>query len=233
MNAEGVQAAPDVVYGEFLVNSTSATMLFDSGASHSFVSACFVLKNSLRTVLLTTPLLIQTPGAILKCTLNCPRVKIMIDGVEFQADLVVLKIEGLDIILGMDWLRKHHRNISCSDRAVTLTNHNGIIVKCHPQAPKAEPLVCNVQATTVEEVPVICEYPDVFHEELLGMPLDRDLEFIIDFIPGTAPIAKRPYRIAANELEELKRQLRELQDKGNIGAVPGMKSRMELLSNGV
>jgi hypothetical protein len=57
----------------------------------------------------------------------------------------------------MDWLRKHHRNISYSDRVVTLTNHNGIIVECHPQAPKAEPMVCNVQATTVEEVPVICE----------------------------------------------------------------------------
>ena len=58
MNTEEVQAATDVVYGEFLVNSTSATVLFDSGTSHSFVSACFVLKNSLRIVLLPTPLLI-------------------------------------------------------------------------------------------------------------------------------------------------------------------------------
>jgi hypothetical protein len=114
----------------------------------------------------------------------------MIDGVEFQADLVALKTKGLDIILGMDWLMRHHVNISCSDRAVTLTNHNGITVKCHPQAPKAEPMVCNVQATTIEEVPVICEYPNVFLEKLLGMPLDRDLEFIIDLIPGTAPISK-------------------------------------------
>ena len=58
MNVEEVQAAPDVMYDEFLVNSTSATVLFDSGASHLFVSAYFVLKNSLRTVLLPTPLLI-------------------------------------------------------------------------------------------------------------------------------------------------------------------------------
>ena len=58
MNTEEVQAMPDVVYSEFLVNSTSATMLFDSGASHSIVSAYFVLKNSLRTVLLPTPLMI-------------------------------------------------------------------------------------------------------------------------------------------------------------------------------
>ena len=134
----------------------------------------------------------------------------MIDGVEFQADLVVLKTEGLDIILGMDWLRKHHGTISCNDRAVTLINHKGLKVECHPQAPKVEPMVCSMQATSVEEVPVVCEYLDVFPEELLGMPPDRDLEFIIDLIPRTAPIAKRPYRIAANELEELKKQLQEL-----------------------
>ena len=53
----------------------------------------------------------------------------MIDGVEFQADLVVLKTEGLDIILGMDWLRKHHRTISNSDRAVTLINNKGLKVE--------------------------------------------------------------------------------------------------------
>ena len=107
--------------------------------------------------------------------------------------------------MGMNWLKRHHGNISYSDRVVTLTNHNGITIKCYPQAPIVEPMVCNVQATTIEEVQVICEYPDVFPEELPGMPLDRDLEFIIDLIPRTAPIAKRPYRMTANELEELKK----------------------------
>ena len=73
-----------------------------------------------------------------------------------------------------------------------------------------------MQAASVEEVPVVCEYPNVFLEELLGMPPDKDLEFIIDLILGTTPIAKRPYRMAANELKELKKQLRELQEKGYI-----------------
>jgi hypothetical protein len=140
----------------------------------------------------------------------------MINGIEFQVDLVVLKTEGLDVILGMDWLRKHHGNIACRDRAVTLINHNGIKVECYPQAPKSQPMVCSIEAKTVEEVPVVCEYPDVFPEDLPGMPPDRDLEFIIDLMPGTAPIAKRPYRMVANELEELKKQLRELQEKGYI-----------------
>ena len=166
-----------------------------------------MLRNSLRIVLLPTPLLIQTPRAVLKCTLKCPRVKIRIDVVEFRADLVVLKTKGSNIILGMDWLKKHHGTISYSDRTVTLMNHEGLKVECHPQAPKAKPMVCSIQATSIEEVPVICEYPDVFPKELPRMPPNRDLEFIIDLIPGTTPIAKRPYRMAANELEELKKQL--------------------------
>jgi hypothetical protein len=135
MNAEEVQAVPDVVYGEFIVNSTSATVLFDFGASYSFVSDCFILKNGLQAMLLPTPLMIRTPEAVLKCTLKCPKVKIWIKGLEFKADLIILKTQGLDIILGMDWLRRHHGNISCSDKAVTLTNHQGIQVTCHPKLP--------------------------------------------------------------------------------------------------
>ena len=73
-----------------------------------------------------------------------------------------------------------------------------------------------METSTLEDVPVVCEYPDVFPEELLGMPPDRDIEFIIDLIPGTGPIAKRPYRIATDELKELKEQLQELQEKGYI-----------------
>ena len=77
-------------------------------------------------------------------------------------------------------------------------------------------MVCNIQATTIEEVPVVCEYPDVFLEDLPRMPPDRDLEFIIDLIPETTPIVKRPYQMTTNELEELKKQLQELQEKGYI-----------------
>ena len=74
----------------------------------------------------------------------------------------------------------------------------------------------NMETKTLEEVPVVNEYPDVFPEELPGMPPDRDIEFVIDLVPGTAPIAKRPYRMAASELAELKKQLEELQRIGFI-----------------
>jgi hypothetical protein len=73
-----------------------------------------------------------------------------------------------------------------------------------------------MEAKTLEEVRVVGEYSDVFLEELPGMPPDRDIEFVIDLIPRTPPIAKRPYRMAASELAELKKQLGELQQSGFI-----------------
>jgi hypothetical protein len=66
------------------------------------------------------------------------------------------------------------------------------------------------KAKEIAEVPVVCEFPDVFPDELPGLPLDRDVEFKIDLISGTAPISKRPYRMPTNELAELKTQLSEL-----------------------
>jgi hypothetical protein len=68
----------------------------------------------------------------------------------------------------------------------------------------------------VERIPVVCEYPDVFPNELPGMPPDRDIEFAIELQPGTAPISMRPYRMPPTELAELKKKLQELLDKGFI-----------------
>ena len=91
-----------MVLGEFLVNSILATVLFDSGASHSFIASRFVAKHKIPMVLLKTPLVTHSLGASIKCFLGCPRVRIMIKGIEFLANLVVLQSEGIDMILGMD-----------------------------------------------------------------------------------------------------------------------------------
>ena len=63
---------------------------------------------------------------------------------------------------------------------------------------------------------MVCEFPDVFLDELQGLPPDRDVEFKIELVPGTTPISRRPYRMPPNELAELKIQLQELLDKGLI-----------------
>ena len=83
--------------------------------------------------------------------------------------------------------------------------------------------VCSVNqmnGATMDKTKVINEFLDVFPDNLLGMPPDRDIEFLIEIFPGTTPIAKRPYRMGVNELEELKKQLKELQDKCFIRPSP-------------
>ena len=91
INAQEAQGAQGVVLGEFLVSSNLATLLFDSGASHSFISSSFVDKHKIPTVLLKTPLLTRTPGGDIKCQLGCLWVRINLSGVDFLADLIVLK----------------------------------------------------------------------------------------------------------------------------------------------
>jgi hypothetical protein len=73
-----------------------------------------------------------------------------------------------------------------------------------------------MKVTTLEEILVVQEYLDVFLEELPSMPPDRDIEFLIELLPRTPPISKRPYRMPVNELVELKKQLAELHAKGFI-----------------
>ena len=175
INTQEAQGAQGIVLGEYLVSSALATVLFDSGASHSFISSSFVEKHSIPIVLLKTSLLTWTPGGDIKCQLGCLRVRINLSGVEFLADLVVLKSKGIDVILGMDWLSLHNGLIGCADKVVHLTNSNGMQVTCHTRGSGPDPMVFRMVVKTLEEVPVMNEYPDVFSDKLPRMPLDRDI----------------------------------------------------------
>ena len=75
---------------------------------------------------------------------------------------------------------------------------------------------CDIQTTTLYDIPVVCEFPNVFLNELPSLPPDRDVELKIELVLGTSPISRRPYRMPPNELAELKIQLQELLDKGLI-----------------
>jgi hypothetical protein len=128
-----------------------------------------------------------------------------------------LDSKGIDIILGTDWLRKYDRVILCAKRAIRLTKEDGSIVEFSAAIPAEQVSLLNkVQGTSLNEIGIVREYPDVFPEELSGMPLDREIEFMIELLPGTPLISKRPYRMAINELVELKKQIAELQSNGFI-----------------
>jgi hypothetical protein len=213
VDAQEAQQAPGVVLGEFLVEFTSAAVLFYSGASHSFIATSFVEKHGIPTTPLEVPLVTQTPGSDLLCHLKCSQVRILLSGVVFLVDLAVLPSHRIDVILGMDWLTQHNGIIGCADKTILLTDHHGRLVSCKAQPPTQDPMVFSLAA---EGISVVEEFMDVFPEELPGMPPEREVEFYIDLLPGTALIAKRPYHMAPTELAELKLQIAVLQQKGFI-----------------
>jgi hypothetical protein len=118
---EEAQEAADVVIGMFLVNDTSAVVLFDSRASHSFISAAYIGKHNLPLALLRCQIIVSSPGGDMPARQLCPKVNLKIRGVDFVASLNVLESKGIVIILGMDWLSKHKVLIDCSKKSIKLT----------------------------------------------------------------------------------------------------------------
>ncbi|WVZ52793.1 hypothetical protein U9M48_003815 [Paspalum notatum var. saurae] len=216
VTAEDATNAPDVVLGEFLVDGTNASVLFDSGATSSYVSSKFANQNSMVSITRKRPIVTSSPLGKMSCTLICKGVSILIAGLEFKADLTILISNGIDVILGMDWLTRHRGVISCFPRSVKLVHPSGQEVEFEPVQSTATHQLHILVTKTLEKVPVVSEYPDVFPDELPGLPPDRAVEFAIDLVPGIAPIAKAPYRMSGKEYNELKKQLDELLEKGLI-----------------
>jgi hypothetical protein len=135
----------------------------------------------------------------------------------YKPSLIVLDGQGLDIILGMGWMRAHKALLDTATRVVQLHSPlYGTQVLQLSAIPTATPSVHHTVAQNLEDIPVAYEFPYVFPEDLPGMPLDQDVEFVIELQPGMAPISRRPYKMTPKELAELKVQLNELLDKGYI-----------------
>jgi hypothetical protein len=173
---EEAQEAPDVVIGMFFINDTSIVVLFDSGASHSFISATYVEKHILPLALLKCQMIVSSSGGDMPARQLCPKVNLKISVVDFVANLIVLESKGIDVILGMDWLSKHKVLIDCAKMSVKLTTPDGMELEFI-----AEPIVTakgvvnrakvnQMDAGQGPVVPVVSEFPDVFPEELPGMP---------------------------------------------------------------
>jgi hypothetical protein len=165
-----------------------------------------------------TPMIVITPKGPVEANHMTHKLTLTIMGREFWATPIILEESSIDLILGMSWLRKVNAIIQCGRGTVELTN------------PKGERFEVEIAVTTTtrlavflvdgkfvgDNIRVVRDFPDVFLEELPGMPPDREVEFVIDLLPGTAPISKRPYGMSVEELKELRKQLMELQEVGYI-----------------
>jgi hypothetical protein len=123
--AETVQEGPEIMMGTFSINSIPATVLFDSGASHTFISQAFVRVHSLPLVAMKTPMLVNSPGGTIPVSLRCPSASLSLRGVDFPISPMVMRTSGIDVILGLDWMKQYDTDIKCKERVVALTTPKG------------------------------------------------------------------------------------------------------------
>jgi hypothetical protein len=185
--------------GTFSIDYKPVIILFDSSATHSFISNKCGARVGLDSCQAKGSYMISTPGGKIGSNQLIRCVPIQLGSKEIKTDLVLLPLEGMDIILGMDWMTKHKVLLDTSSRVIEIDSpHNGATTLYLPQQEYYYSYVYAITDIKLEDIPIVCEYPDIFPDDLLGMPLDRDIEFIIELQPGIASISKRPYRMPPN-----------------------------------
>src|SRR4051812_4788796 len=191
-----------VVYGSF------ARILVDCGASHSFTATRFCRASGLQTEYMPSSLLVSTPvSGVVELREVCRSCTLTIAGYDFVFNLILLDMSDFDIIVGMDWLIAFRARIDCYHRRVTFRLPGGETLKFigdsrwSPTLPPMQSLLATLWAEeaddTVRELPhVVRDYADVFPDKLSRLPPVREVEFMIELLPGTTPIVIPSYRMA-------------------------------------
>ncbi|GJV59576.1 hypothetical protein Tco_1465676 [Tanacetum coccineum] len=233
----------NVVNGTFLINNVYASVLFDTGADRSFVSYAFSKYIDIYPTTLDTNYSVEladgkslTTNTILRgCTLN-------LQNHLFKIDLLPIELGSFDVIVRMDWMAEHRAEVVCYEKYIRVPYGNDmLIIQGERSGVKNESRLevissirtqkyidqgCQVfliqmmkeeeteiPKRRIKDVPVVRDFPEVFPKDLPGLPPTRQVEFHIELIPGAAPVARAPYRLAPAEMKELAEQLKELSDK--------------------
>jgi len=197
---EEITEGEPVLAGTFAVNSYSVVILFDSGATHDFISQACVNQLHLSPVCLEASYVITTPGGKIRTNYGLRKVPLQLGRYIYPSSLIILEGPGIDVILGMRWMKYHKAVLDIDKRQIYLNSplHGpSVLSVAYPQLNVMQ--VHHSEGKKLEDIPVVCEFPEVFPDDLPGMPPDRDVEFKIELQPGTAPISRRPYKMAPNE----------------------------------
>jgi hypothetical protein len=164
-----------VLTGIFFIRCFSVKVLFDSGATHSFINEKIFNKLGLKSCHMKQPFSITMPGGRVITGSLVMRVPLELGSKVVPANLLALSLECINVILGMDWLAQHQIVLDIATRMVEI--HSPTSGQTTLYLPKTEGIsLCSYAAVTIqlENIPVVCEYPDVFPDDLPGMPPDRD-----------------------------------------------------------
>nr|GFC38765.1 putative reverse transcriptase domain-containing protein [Tanacetum cinerariifolium] len=212
----GTDPDVNVVTGTFLLNNRYASILFDTGADRGFVSTTFSTQINITSstldhcydVELADGRIIGLNTILRGCTLNLLNHPINID-------LMPIKLGSFDAIIGMDWLAKYQAVIVCAEKIVRIPWGNETLIIHGDGSNRGNATRLSIISCTKTEKYVKKGFP-IFLAHLSGLPPTRPVEFQIDLVPGAAPVARAPYRLAPSEMKELVEQLKELSDKGFI-----------------
>nr|GEV49035.1 hypothetical protein [Tanacetum cinerariifolium] len=230
---------PNVVTGTFLLNNRYATILFDSETDKSFMDIKFSYLIDIKPVKLNLSYkfkladgkVVSTNSVLRGCTLN-------LLGYLFDIDLMPIELGMFDVIVGIDLLVECDALIVCGKKKVHVPYKNKMLVVKSDSGVSRLKVISYIKARKyiergsqlfiaqvtekepakkqLQDVPVICNFPEVFPDDLPGLPPHRQVEFKIKLIPSIAPVAHAPYRLAPSKLKELSDQLKELSKKGFI-----------------
>ncbi|XP_071933782.1 uncharacterized protein [Coffea arabica] len=240
----GQRPVPDsveVVEGTIPVFHRLARILIDPGATHSFVNPEFMCGIDIHHVTLPYELEVSTPTGD-QCLMSSKmytNYEIWVGERKLLGNLISLAIKGYDVILGMDWLARYDAQLDCKRKSVEFCIPGKTTLRLDMRGSLASSAMISgiwarkllsrgaqgflafvintpTDKLKIEDVSVVNEYPDVFPDELVNLPPEKEIEFEINLLPGTSPISKTPYRMAPVELKELKLQLQDLLEQGFI-----------------
>ncbi|XP_070003046.1 uncharacterized protein [Nicotiana sylvestris] len=185
-----------------------ASVLFDPGSTYSYMSSYFSSYLVVPRDSFSAPMYVSTPvrDSIIVDHIYCSCV-VDIGGLETRVDLLLLDMVNFDVILRIDWLSPYLTILDCHAKTAQCMVEKGCLTYLdYVRESSAEVL-------SMDSVPVVREFPEVFPVGLQGIPPDRDIDFYIDLARGTQPISILPYHMAPPELKE---KLQNLLDKGFI-----------------
>nr|GEZ53356.1 putative reverse transcriptase domain-containing protein [Tanacetum cinerariifolium] len=209
----GTNLDSNVVMGTFLLNNCYASMLFDSRADRSFVSTTFSTLLDVAPSTLDTSYAVElVDGRVSKTNIVLRGCTLGLLGHPFNIDLMPVELGSFDVIIGMDWLAKYHALIICDEKVIRISYGDEVLI-IRVTSKKAED---KSKEKRLEDVSIVREFPEVFPKDLPGLPPAGQVEFQIDLVPGAAPVARAPYRLAPAEMQELSTQFQELSNRGFI-----------------
>jgi hypothetical protein len=214
---EEIPTGEEALTGTFFLNEHPVIILFDSRALHDFMSSTCANKAMLSLVASGAPYLVSTPRGQVDVDHVVQKVPLELSEWIFSTNLIIPSGQGIDVIPGLSWMKAHRAVLDIAGRLVHLdTPMYGKVILHLPVVFRIKASLHHMFELKLEDIHVVREFPNVFPDDLPGMPPERAIEFKIELQPGITPVAKAPYKMSPVEMKELKIQLQGLLDKGYI-----------------